>query len=151
VLPYLKGSSLYIILLFIMNVLVYLAFKGLFMNLRNIFSLISLNFYYKWHSRSFLGMKWEIRFSSFCIFLTKKKRGHKRSSRFMKLCVNNLKKPMVYLNSSWKNTQLKKKNIQNEVWEVEIRLIKINIFLGFLLVTTKFFADWIYFDRLHRF
>jgi hypothetical protein len=58
VLPYLKGSSLYILVLFMVNVLVSLEFKGLFKVLW-LFSLISFKVYYKWYQSSFLGMKWE--------------------------------------------------------------------------------------------
>jgi len=45
-LPYLKGSSLYILVLCRVNVLVFWMLKGLFLKLRAIFSRITLNFYY---------------------------------------------------------------------------------------------------------
>jgi hypothetical protein len=56
-LPYLKGSSLYIFVLFMVKLLVYWMFKGLFLNFYGGFSFISLKFYYKWYQSSFLGTK----------------------------------------------------------------------------------------------
>jgi hypothetical protein len=50
---------------FMVNVLVSWMFKGLFLNLYGVFSLISLNIYYKWYHNSFLGTKWDT-FFSFC-------------------------------------------------------------------------------------
>jgi hypothetical protein len=49
VLPYLKGSSLYSCVVYGMNVLIYLKFKGLFMKLRDMLSLISIKVLYKWY------------------------------------------------------------------------------------------------------
>jgi hypothetical protein len=57
VLPYLKGSSFYIHVLFMVNILVYLEFKGLFLNFYGGFSLTTLEFYYKRCQRFFLGTK----------------------------------------------------------------------------------------------
>jgi hypothetical protein len=71
VLPYLKGSSLYILVLFMVNVWIYLVFKGLSLKLNGLSSLISIKVYYKWYHRYFLGTKWEI-FFSFCIFFVEK-------------------------------------------------------------------------------
>jgi hypothetical protein len=47
VLPYLKGSYIYILVLFMVNVLVSLEFKGFLINFYNLFSLISIKLYNK--------------------------------------------------------------------------------------------------------
>jgi len=62
VLPYLKGSSLYILGFVDGECLVSWMFKGLFMIFCGAFFLISLKFYYKWYQMSFLGVQWEIFF-----------------------------------------------------------------------------------------
>jgi hypothetical protein len=53
-------------------------------------------------------------------FFGEEKRGPRHSRHFKYICVKNLQKRVVYLSSSQKNTQLKKKIIQNGVWKVKI-------------------------------
>jgi hypothetical protein len=58
-------------------------------------------------SNLFLRHKVEEFFSSFCIFF-KGKKGRQHLDRFLKLFVWNLKKIVIYMSSSQKNTQVEK-------------------------------------------
>jgi len=60
-----------------------------------------LQVHHIWYQSTFLGTSGKFFFSFF---------GRRLSDQFLKLSVQNQKKPIAYLNSSFKNTQFQKKN-----------------------------------------
>jgi hypothetical protein len=109
VLPYLKGLIVIKVILHI--VLVYLLW------LFCIQSLV-LN---KWYQSTFFGQTlWANIFIFAYIFFEEKKRGPRHSQSFWYISIQNLQKMVVYISSSPKNTQVKKKIIRNGVREVKI-------------------------------
>jgi len=92
---------------------------------------ISQNFGVKYTTSGIITLSWEQSgrilghkvgyFFFFADFL--RKNGQKHSSQFLKLSMQNLENPSLYLNSPKKIASDKKQSIQNGVGEVEILLI----------------------------
>jgi hypothetical protein len=95
-------------------------------------------------SKFFVGPKKRRCFFSF-IGILREKKGQQNSDQFLKIYVINLKKLVIYLVSSHKNTKFKKKGDSNRVWEVKVLLIRRSIVLGFVPITSAKIAGKISF------
>jgi hypothetical protein len=88
----------------------------------------------KWYQSTFLGRSCGQLFFIFAdfFFFGEEKRGPRHSRHFQYISVQNLQKRVVYLSSSQKNTQFKKKNRPKRSPEgQDIEVLKSAIFQGF--------------------
>jgi hypothetical protein len=87
----------------------------------------------KWYQSTFLGRSCGQLFFIFAdFFFGEEKRGPRHSRHFQYISVQNLQKRVVYLSSSQKNTQVKKKNRPKRSPEgQDIEVLKSAIFQGF--------------------
>jgi hypothetical protein len=128
VLPYLKGLVIILCGFFYLALWIYCVFS-----ICGDYICRSIQVLNKWYQSTFLGRSCGQLFFIFAdFFFGEEKRGPRHSRHFQYISVQNLQKRVVYLSSSQKNTQVKKKNRPKRSPEgQDIEVLKSAIFQGF--------------------
>jgi hypothetical protein len=128
VLPYLKGLVIIKCGFFYLALWIYCVFS-----ICGDYICRSIQVLNKWYQSTFLGRSCGQLFFIFAdFFFGEEKRGPRHSRHFQYISVQNLQKRVVYLSSSQKNTQFKKKNRPKRSPEgQDIEVLKSAIFQGF--------------------